>query len=177
MSEIFIDELNLKQSPARSTMSGGNKKLDWQVFESLYYRLLSYHKTVLKKYHNTHIIKEIKDKSVKLTDSSMISLCLRMFNWAEFRTAKGWIKLHTDTLMIPETVNISEAKVRDRYGLNQLVFPKGTVIVEDRTYFNFALMLNRITAENIFMTRIKSNTKYETIQELETCLIILTNIY
>jgi hypothetical protein len=93
-----------------------------------------------------------------------------MFNWAEFRTAKGGIKLHTvwdDTLMIPEIVNISEAKVHDRYGLDQLIFPKGTIIVEDRAYFDFALMLNRIKAENVFATRIKSNTKYETIQELD----------
>ena len=170
VSEIFIDDLNLKQSPARSTMSDGNKKRDWQVFESLYYRLLSHYKSVLKKHHNTHIIKEIKDKSIKLIDSSVISLCLSMFDWAEFRTAKGGIKLHTawdDTLMIPEVVNISEAKVHDRYGLEQLIFPKDTIIVEDRAYFDFALMLNRIKAENVFVTRIKSNTKYETIEELD----------
>ena len=170
ISEIFIDDLNLKQSPARSTMSDGNRNRDWHVFESLYYRLLSHYKTVLKKYHNTHIIKEIKNKSIKLIDSSVISLCLSMFNWAEFRTAKGGIKLHTvwdDTLMIPEIVNISEAKVHDRYGLDQLIFPKGTIIVEDRAYFDFALMLNRIKAENVFATRIKNNTTYETIQELD----------
>ncbi len=170
VSEIFIDDLNLQQSPARSTMSDGNKKRDWHVFESLYYRLLSHYKSVLKKHHNTHIIKEIKDKSIKLIDSSVISLCLSMFDWAEFRTAKGGIKLHTawdDTLMIPEVVNISEAKVHDRYGLGQLIFPKDTIIVEDRAYFDFALMLNRIKAENVFVTRIKSNTRYETIEELD----------
>jgi len=170
VSEIFIDDLNLKQSPARSTMSDGNKNRDWQVFESLYYRLLSHYKTVLKKHHHTHIIKEIKYKSIKLIDSSVISLCLSMFDWAKFRTAKGGIKLHTvwdDTLMIPEVVNISEAKVHDRYGLGQLIFQKDTIIVEDRAYFDFALMLNRIRAENIFVTRIKSNTKYETIEELD----------
>jgi len=170
VSEIFIDDLNLQQSPARSTMSDGNKKRDWHVFESLYYRLLSHYKSVLKKHHNTHIIKEIKDKSIKLIDSSIISLCLSMFDWAEFRTAKGGIKLHTawdDTLMIPEVVNISEAKVHDRYGLEQLIFTKDTIIVEDRAYFDFALMLNRIKAENVFVTRIKSNTKYETIEELD----------
>jgi hypothetical protein len=91
-----------------------------------------------------------------------------MFDWAEFRTAKGGVKLHTawdDTLMIPEVVNISEAKVHDRYGLEQLVFPKDTIIVEDRAYFDFGLMLNRIKAENVFATRIKTNTKYETIEE------------
>jgi len=170
VSEIFINDLGLKQSPARSTMSDGNKKRDWHVFESLYYRLLSHYKTVLKKHHNAHIIKEIKDKSIKLIDSSVISLCLAMFDWAEFRTAKGGIKLHTvwdDTMMIPEVVNISEAKVHDRYGLEQLIFPKDTIIVEDRAYFDFALMLNRIKAENVFVTRIKSNTKYETIEELD----------
>jgi hypothetical protein len=168
VSETFIDDLNLKQSPARSTMSDGNR--DWRVFESLYYRLLSHYKSVLKKHHNTHIIEEIKGKSIKLIDSSVISLCLSMFDWAEFRTAKGGIKLHTawdDTIMIPEVVNISKAKVHDRYGLEQLVFPKDTIIVEYRAYFDFALMLNRIKAENVFVTRIKSNTKYETIQELD----------
>jgi len=140
VSEIFINDLGLKQSPARSTMGDGNKKRDWHVFESLYYRLLSHYKSVLKKHHNTNIIKEIKDKSIKLIDSSVISLCLSMFDWAEFRTAKGGIKLHTawdDTLMIPEIVNITEAKVHDRYGLGQLIFPKDTIIVEDRAYFDF----------------------------------------
>ena len=170
VSEVFISDLNLKQSPARSTMSDGNKNRDWQVFESLYYRLLSHYKTVLKKHHNTHVIKEVKDKSIKLIDSSVISLCLSMFDWAEFRTAKGGIKLHTawdDTLMLPEVVNISEAKVHDRYGLKQLIFPKGTIVVEDRAYFDFSLMLNRIKAENVFVTRIKSNTNYETVEELD----------
>ena len=170
VSEIFIKDLGLTQSPARSTMSDGNKNRDWHVFESLYYRLLSHYKSVLKQHHNTHIIKEIKGKMVKLIDSSIISLCLAMFDWAEFRTAKGGIKLHTswdDHLMIPDIVNITEAKVHDRYGLEQLIFPKGTILVEDRAYFDFTLMLNRIKAENVFITRIKTNTLYKTVQELE----------
>ncbi len=93
-----------------------------------------------------------------------------MFDWAKFRTAKGGIKLHTSwdyNLMIPDVVNISEAKVHDRYGLEQLIYPKDTIIVEDRAYFDFDLMLNRIKAENVFVTRIKTNTLYETIEELE----------
>jgi len=170
VSEIFISDLGLSQSPARSTMSDGNKQRDWQVFESLYYRLLTHYKSVLKQHHNTRIIEEIKGKVVKLIDSSTISLCLAMFDWAEFRTAKGGIKLHTSwdyNLMIPDVVNITEAKVHDRYGLKQLIFPKDTIIVEDRAYFDFELMLNRIKAKNVFVTRIKSNTLYETIEELE----------
>ncbi len=85
VSEIFIKDLGLSQGPARSTMSDGNKKRDWRVFESLYNRLLSHYKSVLKKHHDTHIIEEIKGKVVKLIDSSTISLCLSMYDWAEFR--------------------------------------------------------------------------------------------
>jgi hypothetical protein len=169
VSEIFIKDLGLSQSPARSTMSDGNKNRDWKVFESLYYRLLSHYKSVLKQHHNTHIIKEISGKVVKLIDSSTISLCLAMFDWAEFRTAKGGIKLHTSFdahLMLPDVVNITNAKVHDRYGLEQLIYPKDTIIVEDRAYFDFELMLNRIKAKNVFVTRIKTNTLYETIEEL-----------
>lgn len=170
VSEIFIRDLRLSQSPARSTMSDGNKNRDWRVFESLYNYLLSHYKSVLKKHGNPNVIKEIKDKVVKLVDSSTISLCLSMFDWAKFRTAKGGIKLHTSwdaNLMIPDVINISEAKIHDRYGLKQLIYPKDTVIVEDRAYFDFELMLNRIKAKNIFVTRIKTNTQYETVEEFD----------
>ncbi|MFT5602037.1 MAG: hypothetical protein ACI9N1_002287 [Flavobacteriales bacterium] len=91
--------------------------MDRRAFESLYYRLLSHYKSVLKQHHKAHIIKEINGKVIKLIESSTISLCLAMFNWAEFRTAKGGIKLHTSwdcNLMIPEVVNVPEAKVHDR---------------------------------------------------------------
>jgi hypothetical protein len=93
-----------------------------------------------------------------------------MFSWAKFRTAKGGIKIHTswdDTLMIPDVVNITEAKLHDRHGLAQLIFSKGTIVVEDRAYFDFGLMLSRINAENVFVTRIKDNTVYETVEELD----------
>ena len=69
--------------------------------------------------------------------------------------------------MLPDVVNISDAKLHDRHGLEQLIFPKNTFIIEDRAYFDFTLMLNRIAAGNIFITRIKTNTVYETIEELE----------
>ena len=170
ISETFIGDLGLNQSPARSTMSDGNKKRDWEVFESLYYRLLKHYERVLKNESHRSIIKEVKDQTIKLIDSTTISLCLNMFEWAKFRTAKGGLKIHTcwdDNLQIPDLVNISEAKIHDRYGLGQLVFSKGTIIVEDRAYFDFALMSHRIQAENIFVTRIKINSLYESIQELD----------
>jgi len=170
ISDGFISDLGLTQSPARSTMSDGNKNRTYKVFESLYYKLLSHYRNVLTKSHSRHIIEEIKDRNIKLIDSTLISLCLSMFDWAKFRTAKGGIKIHTcwdDTLMIPDVVNITQAKVHDRYGLKQLVFVKGTIVVEDRAYFDFDLMVQRISAENTFVTRIKTNTVFKTVRELD----------
>jgi hypothetical protein len=170
ISELFIEDLGLTQSPARSTMSDGNSKRTWKTFETLYYKLLSHYGSVLKKDNNRHIIEEIKSHNIKLIDSTLISLCLSMFDWAKFRTAKGGLKVHTcwdDDLQIPDLVNITEAKTHDRYGLSQLIFPKNTIVVEDRAYFDFELMMQRISAENTFVTRIKTNTLYETLEELD----------
>jgi hypothetical protein len=170
VSETFISDLGLKQSPARSTMSDGNRKRNWQVYESLYYKLLSHYKSVLKNHPQSFVIEEIKGQSIKLIDSSTIPVCLSMFDWAKFRTAKGGVKIHTCLdveVMLPDVVNISEAKVHDRHGLEQLIFPKNTIIVEDRGYFDLTLMLNRIVATNTFVTRIKTNTVYKTIEELD----------
>ena len=72
VSEIFISDLGLTQNPARSTISDGNKNRDWHVFESLYYRLLSHYKWVLKQHYNTNIIKEIKGKVIKLIDGAQL---------------------------------------------------------------------------------------------------------
>lgn len=43
VSETFIADLGLEQSPARSTMIDGNKKRDWRIFENLYYKLLNHY--------------------------------------------------------------------------------------------------------------------------------------
>jgi hypothetical protein len=168
--QTFIDDLGLTQSPARSTMSDGNKKRNWKVYESLYIKLLKHYDRLLRNENQRHIIEEIKDHSIKLIDSTVISLCLSMFDRAKFRTAKGGLKIHTcwdDALQIPDLVNITEAKIHDRYGLEQTIFAKNTIIVEDRAYFDFGLMLDRIYADNIFVTRIKTNTQYQSLEELE----------
>jgi hypothetical protein len=170
VNTTFIGDLGLKQSPARSTMSDGNAKRDWKVFETMYYKLLSHYKSILLRHGKTLDIEEIKGKVVKIIDSSTISLCLSLFEWAKFRTAKGGIKIHTcldHALMLPDLVNISEASVHDKRGHPQTVFAPGTIIVEDKGYFDFSLMMQRINAENVFVTRIKDNTVYESICEKE----------
>jgi hypothetical protein len=116
------------------------------------------------------VVKEVEDKTILIRDSSTISLCLSLFDWAKFRTAKGGIKIHTqwdESLMLPNLVNIGEALTHDSKGFEQNIFPKDTIILEDKGYWDFNVLLARIQAENTFVTRIKDNTVYETIKELE----------
>lgn len=170
VSETFISDLGLEQSPAKSTMSDGNKKRNWQVFEHLFNDLLKYYGSSLAKYANQSVIEEVKSLTVLIRDSSTISLCLSMFDWAKFRTAKGGIKIHTqwdEALMLPNLVNITEASVHDSKGFEQVVFEKGTIIIEDKGYWDFGVIRDRIKAENTFVTRIKDNTVYQVIEELE----------
>jgi uncharacterized protein YlbG (UPF0298 family) len=166
----LLEDLNLEQSPARSTMSDGNENRDSQVFEFLYYSLVTHYSGIFRKTRNYKVIKEIEGLPIKLNDSTTISVCLGLFDWAKFRTAKGGIKIHTcldEAKMLPEIVNITEAKVHDRKGIKDFIYDKGTIIVEDRGYFDFKLFKARIENENFFVTRIKINTVYESIEELE----------
>lgn len=170
VSWTFIKDLGLTQSPARSTMSDGNKHRTWKVFEFMYFALLSHYAGVLRRQHRSNIIKEIEGKTVKIIDSTTISVCLSLFNWAKFRTAKGGIKIHTcwdDALQIPDFIDITEARVHDRHGLSNNVFAANTIVVEDKGYFDFSLMKKRIDAKNVFVTRIKENTVYESVVEKE----------
>jgi hypothetical protein len=82
VNTTFIADLGLKQSPARSTMSDGNAKRDWKVFETLYYKLLSHYKSILLRHGKSRDIEEIKGRVVKIIDSSTISVCLSLFEWA-----------------------------------------------------------------------------------------------
>ena len=53
------------------------------------------------------------------------------------------------------------------WGFEQVVFEKGTIIIEDKGYWDFGVIRDRIKAENTFVTRIKDNTVYQVIEELQ----------
>jgi IS4 transposase len=164
----FLRDINLEQSPAKSTMSDSHENRNWQVFEDLYKRLLSYYGNVFSKRPEYKEIKEIEGKNIKLIDASIMTVCLSLFEWAEYRTAKGGIKLHAsldERTLLPNLINITEAKVSDRRGVDGFRYAKDTIVVDDRGYFDFKLFAQRIEDENILVTRIKSNTKYNSIEE------------
>lgn len=170
ISSTYMSDLNLKQNPARSTMSDGNKNRDYRVFEDVYYQLLNYYYRTLTDKRDRMVIEEVKNETIKIIDSTTISLSLNLFNWAKFRTAKGGLKIHTswdDTLGLPDYINITEAKIHDSKGIEHQIYPKNTIIVEDRAYFDFILFAQRIVAQNTFVTCLKSNVLYESVKELD----------
>ena len=170
ISSTYMVDLGLKQNPVKSTMSDGNKNRDYRVFEDIYYQLIKHYGRTLTDKRDRAVIKEVHNETIKLIDSSTVSLCLNLFDWAKFRTAKGGLKIHTvwdDTLGLPDYINITEAKVHDSKGLASQIFAKGTIVVEDRAYFDFELFKSRNDAKNIFVTRLKSNILYESVEELD----------
>jgi hypothetical protein len=170
LSPEILKDLELKQSPAKSTMSDGNSKRDYQVFELLYKELIKHYRNVYTQTPGYKIIDEIKGKHIKIIDATTMSVCLKLFSWAKFRTAKGGIKAHVsldEATMLPEMINITEAGVSDRRGVDNFRYEAGTIVVDDRGYFDFKLFMQRIADENHFVTRIKDNTVYESVTEKE----------
>lgn len=74
VDEKLIRDLDLEQSPAKSTMSDGNSKRDWRIYEHLYLGLIAYYKNVFQKQPEYKEIQEIESKSIKLVDATIMSV-------------------------------------------------------------------------------------------------------
>ena len=152
--------MGLEQSPVNPDScreSDSHAKREGQVFEALYYELLAHFRGLPAKRSEYKVIEQIKGKHIKLVDASIMSLCLNLFPWAKFPAAKGGIKMHIsldEAKMIPELIHLTPAKVSDRRGADNFRYPKGTIVVDDRGYFDFGLFAIRIEDQNYFVTRI-----------------------
>ena len=161
-----LNHLGIQKAPSKSTISYQNKKRDWQLFKDYYYKLLSQ----LGQQMNIKQTKfRIKSK-IFLLDSSTISLCLSLFDWAKYKTKKGAVKMHT--LLdydgnLPSYVNITDGKTADNKGAYDIPLLANSVIVADRYYNDFSL-LNVWDSNSIyFVVRHKDNLQFETIKENE----------
>lgn len=122
---------------ARSTLSDANSRRDPEIFEKLFYSLLHTCK---------EIIPENKfnfDNPLYTIDSSIINLCLSVFDWAKYRTTKGALKLHmllNNRTAIPELVNITDGKEGDvtvAKRINTKQMEKGSILAFDRAYIDY----------------------------------------
>jgi len=161
-----LNHLGIHKAPSKSTIGYQNKHRDWELFKDYYHSLL-YSLGQQAKFKQVKF--RIKSK-IFLLDASTISLCLSLFDWAKYKTAKGAIKMHT--LLdydgnLPAYVNITDGKTADNKGAYDIPLLKGSVIVADRFYNDFSLLNVWDSNKVFFVVRHKENIRYTTIKENE----------
>lgn len=151
-------------SVSRNNLAHAMKNRSAEIFKKTFYLLLE------KLQSQRGFMKDRRFKfkmPVKSIDSTTISLCLTLFDWAQFRQTKGGIKLHVmydNRSQTPDFINITEAKHHDVTVADAFPITAGSVYVMDKGYMQFSLF--RKIAENkaFFVTRTKINTQYRIVK-------------
>jgi len=86
-----LNHLGIQKAPSKSTISYQNKNRDWELFKSYYFELLN---SLGQQAKFKQVKFKIKSK-IFLLDSTTISLCLNLFDWAKYKAHKGAVKMHT----------------------------------------------------------------------------------
>ena len=144
---------------ARSTIAYVNEHRDSIVFEKLFYEMVTRFKDVTS------------DRALPFTnqlyslDSTTISLCLSLCNWAKFRKAKGAFKLHTlfnNRLRIPEIIHGTTGSVNDGAEAKRMTLnlERGSILVFDRGYPDQAWWKELDIKGFFFVTRTKKNARF-----------------
>jgi hypothetical protein len=146
---------------ARSTFADANSQRPASFFEALFGLMYQRCQPLAPK----HKFK-FKNKLYSL-DATVVSLCLSLFPWVSFRRTKGGIKLHTlldHNGYLPAFVAISTAREHEVRKARSLSLPKGSLVVEDLGYTDYAWYA-QLTAQKIFfVTRQKRNACYEVLE-------------
>jgi hypothetical protein len=159
-----LNHLGIERAPSKSSISYQNKHRDHELFKDYYFQLLE----SLGQHPKFKQVKfRIKSK-IFLLDSTTISLCLSLFDWAKYKTAKGAVKMHTLLDFdgnLPAYVNITDGKTADNKGANDIPLLRGSVIVADRFYNDFPLLNVWDSKGVFFVIRHKENLQFETLKE------------
>jgi IS4 transposase len=100
-------------------------------------------------------------------DSTTIDLCLQLFQWAKFRTAKSAVKMHVLLNIdgsIPEFITITDGSVHDVKILDQLNYKPGAYYLLDKEYVSYKRLYRIEMEKAFFVTRAKVNMAYVVIK-------------
>ena len=161
-----LNHLGINRAPSKSNISYQNKHRSWELFRDYYFALFE---QLGQQARFKRVKFNIKSK-IFLLDSTTISLCLSLFDWARYKTAKGAIKMHTLLDFdgnLPAYVNISDGKTADNKGAKDIPLLKGSVIVADRFYNDFTLLHIWDSKGVFFVIRHKENLQFDVVQELD----------
>jgi hypothetical protein len=145
----------------RSTFCDAMERRDCHVFEDVF------HGAVDRAQGITGKMKKLFKDPLRIIDASVISLCLKRYDWASYRKAKGAVKLHLsldgDNLM-PYDAYLSAGKVHDVHGMAELCDESGVIYVLDRGYVDYKSLYSIELQGSTFVTRMKSNGAYKRIK-------------
>jgi len=138
----------------RSTLADANEGRDWRIWADLAALLI---RRARKLYCNDSFGVELSN-TVYALDATTIDLCLSLFPWAPFRSAKAAVKLHTLLDLrgnIPTFIHISDGKTHEVNVLDMLTIEAGAFYVMDRGYLDFGRLFALHQAGAFFVTRAK----------------------
>ena len=152
--------LGIRGSIARNTLANANATRDWRIYASFAQRLIRMARGL---YADEPFGVDLAE-TVYALDATTIDLCLSVFPWAPFRSAKAAIKLHTLLDLrgnIPSFIHISDGKYHEVNVLDLLVPEPGAYYVMDRGYLDFDRLYRLHEAGSFFVTRAKSPLRAE----------------
>lgn len=97
-----------------------------------------------------------------------IDLSLKLFPWARFRKTKSAIRLHTLLSAdghLPVFIIITDGKTHETKIAQNMQIPCGSYVAIDRGYHNFNLYKYFKNNKIRFVTRAKSNAKYQVVEQ------------
>jgi hypothetical protein len=103
---------------------------------------------------------------LRILDATIISVCLKKFNWAKYRKAKGAVKLHLNldgNIHIPFDAYLSNGKVHDVKMMKNLTEETGVIYAMDRGYVDYKSLHSIELQGSFFVTRMKRNGAFKRI--------------
>jgi len=156
-----LEQLGTKV-PKRSTLAYANKHRSWELFRNVFYNTSNRCRAEIG--NKT----KFRFKNRLLTiDSTVVTLCSKMFPWATYSRQKGAVKLHF-TLdhagYLPEAMVITTGKYSELTVLRRRQYARGTILVMDRGFVDFGWFGELNQNGVVFVTRIKTDTRYEIVE-------------
>jgi hypothetical protein len=152
--------LGIRSVVARNTLANANAVRDWRIYADFAQSLIG----IARPLYAQESFGVDLQETVYALDTTTIDLCLSVFPWAVFRTAKAAIKLHTLLDLrgnIPTFIHISDGKVHEVNILDQLLPEPGAFYIMDRGFLDFERLYRFHEAGSFFVTRGKSNLKVQ----------------
>jgi len=154
-----LHHMGIHGGVSRATLAKANERRDWRIYADFAQSLIP---VARKLYMDEDLGLEL-DNTIYALDSTTIDLCLSVFPWAHFRTAKAAVKLHTLLDLrgnIPTFIHISDGKLHDVNVLDILIPEPGSFYVMDRGYVDFSRLFELDQSKAFFVTRAKSNLQF-----------------